>query len=87
MYRSDANRKPAAGSADIIRIETLHHADKEKTEAYILELVLWLNHLAKKSKTVLNGFGMKSAVKSPINMLSEKSNQLPTNGNWDSLTV
>ncbi|KAJ6744461.1 hypothetical protein OIU79_030735 [Salix purpurea] len=55
---SEANRKTAA-AADIIRIETLHHADKEKTEAYILEQLLWLHHLVSKTKSVSNGVSTK----------------------------
>ena len=36
--------------ADVMRIETLHHADKAKVENYILELLIWLHRLAIKSK-------------------------------------
>ncbi|XP_015571072.2 protein PSK SIMULATOR 1 [Ricinus communis] len=72
--RSEANRKPAATTADIIRVETLHHADKDTTEAYILELILWLHHLAKKSKNGVNG-GDKSPINSQISAPLEKVNQ------------
>ncbi|KAB5511802.1 hypothetical protein DKX38_028830 [Salix brachista] len=68
---SEANRKTAAGAADIIRIETLHHADKEKTEAYILEQLLWLHHLVSKTKSV----STKSPAKSSIGTQGQKSNQ------------
>jgi hypothetical protein len=75
VYRSEANRKPAAGAADIIQIETLHHADKEKTEAYILEQLLWLHHLVSKTKSVSSGVSIKSHAKSAIGTQGQKSNQ------------
>lgn len=70
---SDGNRK-SSGLPDLIQIETFHYADKERTEACILELVLWLNHLILKSKDVANGGGMRSPVKSPIPTTSLDSN-------------
>ncbi|KAJ0702823.1 hypothetical protein HanPI659440_Chr14g0544021 [Helianthus annuus] len=42
-------RKPN-GLNDINRVETFNHADKGPTEAYIVELLLWLNHLTNKMK-------------------------------------
>ncbi|KAJ6296909.1 hypothetical protein OIU78_022602 [Salix suchowensis] len=72
---SEANRKTAAGAADIIRIETLHHADKEKTEAYILEQLLWLHHLVSKTKSVSSGLSTKSPAKSAISTQGQKSNK------------
>ncbi|CAI0421904.1 unnamed protein product [Linum tenue] len=47
---SEGSRRSVSGNNDFIRIESLHHADKEKTETYILELLLWLHHLVSKSK-------------------------------------
>ncbi|XP_031487428.1 protein PSK SIMULATOR 1 [Nymphaea colorata] len=59
---SEVNRKPAG--ADLTRIETLHHADKEKTEAYMLELVVWLHHLVSRARPGLSY--ARSPIKSPI---------------------
>ncbi|WCJ44107.1 hypothetical protein M5689_024797 [Euphorbia peplus] len=73
---SDVNRKPT-GQADLLRIETLHHADKDKTETIILELVVWLHHLVGQSRGS-NG-GLRSPVKSPIRSPNQKTIQLNTN--------
>lgn len=63
------NRK-LAGQTDLIKIETLHHADKDKTEAYILDLLLWLHHLISQSRSG-NG-GIRSPIKSPIRSPTKK---------------
>ncbi|CAL5414423.1 unnamed protein product [Camellia sinensis] len=68
---SDVNKKPT-GQTDLIRVETLHHADKDKTEAYILELVVWLHHLVSQSRVATNG-GFRSPIKSPMRSPNQKT--------------
>ncbi|CAH2080419.1 unnamed protein product [Thlaspi arvense] len=70
---SEVNRRSTA-PMEILQIETFHHADKDRTEAHILELVLWLNHLLRRVKVDKQNGEAKSATKSPIQKtLQEKS--------------
>ncbi|KAF0919301.1 hypothetical protein E2562_029155 [Oryza meyeriana var. granulata] len=69
---SDVNCKPT-GQMDLTRIETLYHADKDKTEAHILELVAWLHHLISRSKAAN---GKRSPIKSPVRSPTQRGHTI-----------
>ncbi|XP_051127394.1 protein PSK SIMULATOR 3-like isoform X2 [Andrographis paniculata] len=73
---SELNRRTSS-SNDVMRIETLHHADKRKTDYYILDLLLWLNYLIIRSKSSVHRRSiLRSSLRSPA-APSKKFNQLP----------
>lgn len=61
-----------------MRIETLHHADKDKVENYILELLLWLHRLAIKSKSGIDTGETRSTLKSHVSSTLQTTNQQST---------
>ena len=74
FFRSELNRQSVAPN-DIVQIETLHHADRQKTEAYIFELLLWLNYLVSQSKISVSGGNSTLSTKSQCNPTLEQSDQ------------
>ncbi|RDX82652.1 hypothetical protein CR513_36537, partial [Mucuna pruriens] len=82
---SDLNKKTL--KADVMRIETLHHADKDKVENYILELLLWLHHLAIKSKAGIDTREIRSTLKSHVGTALQTKNQNSTNASPPLLTT
>lgn len=45
LHDSNEFSKKTATNSNLIRLQTLYHADKQKTDLYILELVIWLHRL------------------------------------------
>ncbi|KAK7318389.1 hypothetical protein RJT34_03088 [Clitoria ternatea] len=74
---SELNKKTL--KTDVMRIETFHHADKDKVENYILELLLWLHRLAIKSKAGIDTGEMRSTLKSHVGASPQKTDQESTN--------
>ncbi|XVF14718.1 hypothetical protein REPUB_Repub09cG0085700 [Reevesia pubescens] len=70
--------KPSSSLADVSRIETFHHADKEKTETYILEQLLWLHHLVNKSKSGVP-LGLDTSIKTLNPPLQKNEQPKPEN--------
>lgn len=62
---------------DVMQIETLHYAEKQKTDAYLIDLLLWLNHLISQSKAAINAANVKPSIKPAIPSPFQEANQLP----------
>ncbi|XP_056169779.1 protein PSK SIMULATOR 1-like [Syzygium oleosum] len=71
--RSRVNQRPT-GKGDFIRINTLYHADKEKTDPYIVELSFWLHQLVCKRRAMNNG--VACSLDSTVSSLSDEEIQL-----------
>ncbi|XP_054807491.1 protein PSK SIMULATOR 1-like isoform X1 [Prosopis cineraria] len=82
---SETNLKTAQTSA--MRIETFHHADKNKVEKYILELLLWLQRLAIQSGAGVDVGGVRSTTKSTHLAPLQKKRQQPRTANTPYLTI
>lgn len=61
---------------EVIQIATFHHANKQTTESFILEQILWLHHLASRSQHGINR-GLRWKLKSPTSSSTQKLNQQP----------
>ncbi|KAI3870736.1 hypothetical protein MKX03_024090 [Papaver bracteatum] len=66
---NDFNKK-TSGQNSLMRIQTLYHAEKEKTDTYILELVTWLHRMISQIRNRDNGSNKSLA---PVRSLSQKA--------------
>ncbi|KAK4416612.1 protein PSK SIMULATOR 3 [Sesamum alatum] len=74
---SELNRR-TVGPIDVMQIETLHHANKQKTEAHILDMLLWLNYLVSRSKASAKAGGpVMPSIRSPIRPSKNAADQQP----------
>ncbi|KAH1245929.1 hypothetical protein GmHk_06G016133 [Glycine max] len=70
-----ANTGSEVRKTGVMQIETFHHADKDKVEYYILELLLWLHRLAIRSKAVSDAGKVRPAIKSPVGTALQNTNE------------
>ncbi|KAI0507826.1 hypothetical protein KFK09_013954 [Dendrobium nobile] len=69
---AEVAHKPA-GHSTMLRVETFFHADKDNTDAYILDLIVWLHHFINLSRRGKNFFSSRSPVKSTLLSSSQNS--------------
>ncbi|XP_020584694.1 uncharacterized protein LOC110027547 [Phalaenopsis equestris] len=62
---ADVTHKPA-GHTTMLRVETFYHADKDSTDAYILDLIVRLHHFINLSRRGKNKFCSRSPIKTSI---------------------
>ncbi|ESW09798.1 hypothetical protein PHAVU_009G156900 [Phaseolus vulgaris] len=79
---SEVNMKSGA-----MRVETFHHADKDKVEYYIVELLVWLHRLVIRSKAGSDAGKVRPAIKSPVGAALQKTNEQSTNAVLSLLTL
>ncbi|KAF9620772.1 hypothetical protein IFM89_014505 [Coptis chinensis] len=61
--------KKTSGQYNLVRLQTLYHAEREKTDSYILELVIWLHHLISLVRQRDFGFKPMVPVRSPTHKI------------------
>ncbi|KAK3428027.1 hypothetical protein EUGRSUZ_F04140 [Eucalyptus grandis] len=72
-FRSRVNHRPT-DKVDFTRINTLYHADKEKTDPYMVELLFWLHQLVCKRRAMNNG--VSCSLDSMVSSLSDEEIRL-----------